>query len=161
MPIVSRVLEHIRPQTNGTVKVQERLTDALDRAPIFHNYTAASEAEATATMNARDMTAVLERADFRDLLAWVQAKNASDDFDFTDRDLTLLAGEEQLLIWFAAIHGASALTIAWWVEDMTPPIYNAIRIRAGFNSAAGSRTQDRAIALLAAEPLFDVVEEPV
>lgn len=159
MPTISRVLEHIRPQANGSMKVQERLTDALGRTPIFHNYTAASEAEATVTMNARDMTAQLEEADFRDLLAWVQAKNLPGIFDFTNRDLDLLAGEEQLLVWFATQHGADAITLAWWVESMTPPVYNAIRLRSGFDSDAGTRIQDRAIDLLAVEDNFDAVEK--
>ena len=41
---------------------------------------------------------------------------------------------------------------------MNPPTYGAIRIRAGFDAAAGARILDRAISLFAAEPLFDAVE---
>ncbi len=159
MPIVSRQLEHIRPQGDGTVRVQERLIDAKGRV-WFHSYKAPSVVAATARMNARDLTDQLEEADFADLLEWVQAKNLPSDFDFTDRDLVLLVGEELLLIWFAEKLGGKAITIAWWIESLAPPVYNAIRIRAGFDAPTGSRIQDRAIDLNAAEPRFDAVEEP-
>ncbi len=158
MPIVSRELTHIHLQTNGTVRVQEVLTDQQGRI-WRHSYTAASEAAATTDMNARDMTERLKDADFRDLLIWIQEKNDSDDFDFTGRDLTLLEGEEQLLIWFATNLGGDAISVAWWIEDMTPPIYEAIRDRVGYDVATGAKIQDRAIALLGAEVSFDAVEE--
>ena len=158
MPILTRTLEHIRPQQDGTVRVQEHLIDAKGRS-IFHSYKASSVAAATVRMKARDMTDQLEATDFTDLLAWTQEKNLPNDFDFTDRDLTLLAGEELLLIWFAEKIGGKAITIAWWIENLNPPSYNAIRIRAGFDAATGSRIQDRAIDLFAAEPRFDAVEE--
>lgn len=159
MPIVSRQLEHIRPQRDGTVRVQERLIDGKGRS-IFHSYKASSVAAATARMNAWDLTDQLEAADFTDLLEWVQAKNLPSAFDFTDRDLVLLVGEELLLIWFAEKPGVKAIAIAWWIEDLSPPAYDAIRIRAGFDSATGSRIQDRAIDLSAVEARFDAVEEP-
>ena len=126
---------------------------------MFHSYKAASVAAATARMNARDVTDQLKAADFTELLEWVRAKNLPSDFDFTDRDLVLLIGEELLLIWFAEKQGGKAITIAWWIEDLSPPAYNAIRIRAGFDAATGSRIQDRAIDLAAAEPRFDAIEE--
>ncbi len=158
MPIVSRQLEHIRPQGDGTVRVQEHLIDGVGRS-MFHSYKASSVAAATSRMNARDVTKFLENADFTDLLEWVQEKNLPSDFDFTDRDLTLLVGEERLLIWFAEKIGGKAISIAWWIESLNPPSYNAIRIRAGFDSPTGSRIQDRAIDLFAAEPRFDEIEE--
>ncbi len=158
MPDVSRTLTNRGTQTDGLVRVLERIIDAKGR--IWDRvYKAVSEAQATTDMNALDLTEPLKDADFRDLLTWVQAKNASDDFDLTDRDLTLLEGEERLLIWFAGEPGDEAITLAWWVEGMTPPVYSAIRIRAGFDAAQGSDIQDRAISLLAAEPLFDQTVE--
>lgn len=158
VPIVSRQLEHIRPQRDGTVRVQERLTDSKGRV-WFHSYKESSVTVATARMNARDLTDQLKEADFTDLLEWVQAKNLPGDFDFTDRDLVLLTGEELLLIWFAEKQGGKAITLAWWIENLGPPAYDAIRIRAGFDAATGSRIQDRAIDLATVEPRFDAVEE--
>ena len=61
MAIVTRGLEHIRPQGGGAVRVQEHLTDGRGRA-WFHSYKAASEAVATTAMNARDMTQQLNRS---------------------------------------------------------------------------------------------------
>ncbi len=87
MPIVSRVLKHVRPQRDGAVRVQEHLVDSRGRS-WFHSYKIATEAAALSRMNSWDMTVQLKDADFRDLLAWVQAKNDPRSFDFTGRDLT-------------------------------------------------------------------------
>ena len=155
MPIVSRSLD-IQP-SGATVLASFLAVDSKGREYQRGRSRFADEAAAIAASDAFDWTSQLEDFELGELLAWVQAKNDSDDFTFVDSNL--LDGEEFLLIWFATHLGDVAITLAWWVEDMTPPIYNAIRIRAGFDAAAGSRIQDRAISLLAAEPLFDVVEE--
>ena len=91
MPIVSRVLDNIRPQRGTTVRVRETLTDAKGRK-IFHNYLAASESQANITMATRDMTSQLRASDFKDLMIHVQApaKNDPDTFDFTGIDITLI-----------------------------------------------------------------------
>lgn len=161
MPIVTRELTHVSAiQRDGTVRVREVLTSAKGQT-IPHSYKAVSEAQAITDMNARDVTEQLRNSDFNELLDWVKAKNGSDAFDYTDRDITELEGEEFLLIWFAEQIGDAAISLAWWVEDMTPPIYDAIRIRAGFDSDQGAEVQDKAIALVAAEPFINVVVEPV
>ena len=154
MPIVSRVLDHVRPQHGTTVRVRETLTDAKGRV-IVHSYLAQSEAQANTDMAARDVTPQLEESDFHDLLVWVKTKNGSDTFDWTDRDITELRGEELLLTWFAETRGDPAIAIAWWVNDFNPPQYNAIRDRVGFDPATGSEIQDRAIDLEAAEVRFN------
>ncbi len=156
MPIITRTLTHIRPQGDGTVRVQEVLTPAKGQT-IRHSYKAVSEAQAITDMNARDVTEQLRNSDFSELLDWVKAKNGSDTFDYVDRDITELEGEEFLLLWFAEQVGNAAVSLSWWVEDMTPPIYSAIRIRTGFDSDQGSTVQDKAIALLAAEPFINVI----
>jgi len=158
MPIVTRELKHIRPQSNGTVKVQERLTSAKGRV-FFHFYTAASVAAATSAMNARDMTDQLREIDFKDLLQWVQAKNDPGVFDFTDRDLTLLEGEEQLLIWFAKTRGDPAITIAWWLEGLKGNGFNVIRDRVGFTGGEGSTITQRFTFLFQAEPWLNEIVE--
>ncbi len=157
MPIVTRSLESVQ-QSGGTVLASFLAVDSLSRPWRRSRTRFADEAVAIAASNAFDWTSQLQDADFQDLLTWVRAKNHSDDFDFTGRDMTLLGGEERLLVWFASNLGADAIDLAWWVEGFNPPSYTAIRIRAGYDASAGSRIQDRAIALLAAEPTFDAVE---
>ncbi len=158
MPIVSRQLE-VQRTKGGTVFATFLAVDERGREWRRSRSRFANEAAAQAASDAFDWTAQLQGTDFQDLLVWVQDKNASDDFDFINRDLTLLEGEKRLLIWFASHEGAEAITIAWWIEDMGPPVYKAIRIRAGYDSATGSRIQDRAIDLFVADPSFDATEE--
>ena len=156
MPIVIRELTHIHPQ-GDTVRVQEVLVSAKGQT-IRHSYKAVSEAQAVIDTNARDVTEQLRNSDFKELLDWVKAKNSSDTFDYVDRDITELEGEEYLLIWFGTTRGDPAITIAWWVNSFNPPQYIAIRDRVGIDPATGTRIQDRAIALEAAEPVFNAVE---
>ena len=155
MPIVSRSID-VRP-SGSTVFASFLAIDSKGHEYRNSRSRFADEAAATVASDAFDWTSQLEDFELAELLAWVQAKNASDDFVFVDT--SLLDGEEFLLIWFASHLGEEAITLAWWVEDMNPIAYDAIRIRAGFDAAAGIRIQDRAISLFAAEPLFDVVEE--
>lgn len=157
MPVVSRTLKNRGVQRDGSVRVRERIIDAKGRN-WDRVYRAVSEAQAIADMNALDLADQLTAADFRDLLAWTQDKNDPGAFDFTDRDLALLEGEERLLVWFAESLGGKALTLAWWIESLNPSSYTAIRVRVGFDSVTGSRIQDRAIDLAACEVRFDVVE---
>ena len=158
MPIATRTLE-IQPTAAGTVFASFLAVDQQGREWRRSRARFANEAAAQVALDAHDWTVQLQDVDFGDLLVWVQAKNAPGDFDFANRDLTLLEGEERLLVWFATHEGVEAITLAWWVEDMNPPTYRAIQDRVGYDTATGSRIQDRAIALLAVEPSFDVVEE--
>ena len=158
MPIISRILESVQPSAFGTVLASFLGVDARGFEHRRSRSRFSNEAVAQLALDAFDWTIQLEDGDFQDLLFWVQVKNASDDFNFTNRDLTLLEGEERLLVWFASHGGMDAITLAWWVEDMNPPTFTAIRNRVGYDVATGSRIQDRAIALLAVEPAFDAVE---
>ncbi len=158
MPIVTRTLESVQQITNG-VYANWLCGDAKGRAWRRSRMRFADEAAAQAAVEAFDWTPQLLNVDFQELLAWVQAKNDSDAFDFTDMDLTLLEGEERLLVWFASSRGLKAMSLAWWIEDMNPPTYNAIRNRVGYDNATGSRIQDRSSAMLASEASFNVVEE--
>ncbi len=157
MPIATRTLG-IQPTADGTVFASFLAVDELGREWRRSRSRFADEVAAQTASDAYDWTLQLRDKDFQDLLVWVQAKNASNDFNFSNRDLTLLEGEERLLVWFASNEGANAITLAWWVEDMTPPTFNAIRDRVGYDTATGSRIQDRAIDLFAAEASFDVIE---
>ncbi len=85
MSIVSRELRHVRPQRDGTVRVQEHLVDGKGRS-WFHSYKAASEADATAAMNARDMTAQLKDAEEREAVDFI--RSGGDPSAFVRADLT-------------------------------------------------------------------------
>jgi len=158
MPIATRTLE-VQPTRAGGIFANFLAVDDLGREWRRSRARFANEAAAQTALDAHDWTVQLEDADFADMLVWVQAKSAPGDFTFTNRDLTLLDGEERLLVWFASHEGEQAITLAWWVEDMSPRGYSAIRDRVGYDVTTGTRIQDRAIALLAAEPLFNAVEE--
>ncbi len=159
MPIITRTLESVQPSSGGTILASFLAVDGRGREWRRSRARFADEAAATAASNAFDWTSQLEDVDFQELLVWIQAKNLPGDFDFTDRDLTLLSGEERLLIWFAEHLGDEAITVAWWIENLGPPQFNAIRNRVGYDGATGSRIQDRAIDLTVVEPTFDAVEE--
>ena len=157
MPIVSRNLESV--QQNGvTVLASFLAVDNIDREWRRSRARFASEIIAIAASDAFDWTPQLKDIDFSDLLVWTQTKNLPGDFNFTGYDLTLLEGEERLLVWFAESFGVDAITIAWWIENLNPPQFKAIGDRAGYDTVAGTRIQDRAIDLTACEVRFDVVE---
>lgn len=85
MPVVSRQLKHVRPQRDGTVRVQEVLITSKGHK-IFHSYTAASEATAIAAMNARDMTDQLKDAEEQEAVDFI--KSGGDPSTFVKADLT-------------------------------------------------------------------------
>lgn len=157
MPIITRQLDYVRPQRDGNVRVQERLIDSQGNK-WFHSYKITSETAAIERMNARDLSDQLKNIDFKDLLIWVQDKNLPIDFDFSNRDLDVDAGEKRLLIWFAEHTGAKAITIAWWIENLGVQQFRAIQNRVGYDNDTGSRIQDRAISLFTAEPFFNSLE---
>ena len=162
MPIVTRTLEHVRPQRDGTVRVQEMLIATVGHR-ITHSYKAVSEAQAIVDMNARDVTAQLKDADFADLLAHVEikdgVKNQPSTFDFTGRDITLIEGEDFLYKLFAESTGGSAIKIAWWLKGMNNPTFIPIRNRAGHDTTEGNRVKDKAAAQDDAEDTIDDVVE--
>ena len=159
MPIVTRTLESVQQSVGSTVLASFLAVDVRGREWRRSRARFADESAAVVASNAFNWTSQLEDADFQELLVWTQAKNLPGDFDLTDRDLTLLSGEERLLIWFAEHFGDEAITVAWWIENLGPPQFNSIRNRVGYDGATGSRIQDRAIDLAVAEPTFDAVEE--
>jgi hypothetical protein len=106
------------------------------------------EDAAEAASDAFDWTVQLKDKDYQDLLGFVRAfpggaENEPSDFDFTDRDLTFLEGEERLLADFAT-NVDLALELAWWVASMNPPAFNAIRDRLGISSIEGSEMRVKA-----------------
>lgn len=100
MSIVSRELRHVRPQRDGTVRVQERLTDSKGRV-WFHSYKAASEAEAMVAMNARDMTAQLKDREELEAVDFIKA--SGDPSTFVRADLTNTEFNRRLVKRFAEL----------------------------------------------------------
>ncbi len=98
MSIVSRELQHLRPQRDGAVRVQERLTDSKGRM-WFHSYKAASEAAAISDMNARDMTEQLKDAEEQEAVAFI--KEGGDPASFVKVDLTNTEFDRRLAKRFA------------------------------------------------------------
>lgn len=158
MPIVTRTLESIQP-TKGGVFASFLAVDDQGREWRRSRSRFVSEAAAQAALDTHDWGPQLESADFQDLLIWVRGLNTVADFDLTDRDITEEQGEDFIAGTFAESPGADAIHLAWWIESLSPPSWAAIFTRVGWTSQEGSRIQDRAIALLAAEPVFDAVEE--
>ncbi len=161
MPIDSLTLESVQPSGGGTVLASFLAIDARGR-PLRRSRTRfANEAAANAALNAFDWTPELKGLDFDDLLIWTQApaKNDPSAFDLTNRDITLIEGEDFLYEHFAEAVGDEAILLAWWIKGLTPPEINALRDRAGLNVVDGDRVQDRAVALDDAEATFnDIVE---
>lgn len=131
----------------------------IDMQPAYDAIVTLARTEAEAAMDVRDWTTVLEDWDFAELLVWVKGLNTVATFNFTGRDITELKGEEFILTWFAEHLGEDALAVAWWIESLGPPQFQAIRNRVGYDQATGSRIQDRAIALLSVVNVFDTVED--
>lgn len=160
MPIVSRTLESVQPTTGG-VFASFLCIDDKGREWRRSRARFANEAVAQAAVDAHDWTLQLQNADFADLLIWAQApaKNDPDNFDLTDRDITLIEGENFLYKHFAEGEGGEAILLAWWLKGMNPPTINAIRDRAGLSVTDGDRVKDRAVALDDAEAAFDDIVE--
>jgi len=161
MPIVTRTLESVQQSSGGTVLASFLAFDDKGREWRRSRARFADEAAAVVASNTFDWTAQLKEADFVNLLVWTQApaKNDPSAFDLTDRDITLIEGEDFLYKHFAEAEGSEAILLAWWLKGLTPPDINVIRDRAGLSVTDGDRVQDRAVALDDAEATFnDIVE---
>lgn len=161
MPIVTRTLESVQQSSGGTVLASFLAVDGKGREWRRSRARFADETAAITASNAFDWTPQLKDADFADLLIWTQApaKNDPSTFDLTDRDITLIEGEDFLYEHFAEDDGSEAILLAWWLKGMNPPTINVIRDRAGLNVTDGNRVQDRAVALDDAEATFDDIVE--
>ena len=157
MPITSRSLGSVRPNSAGTVWASFLAIDAKGREWSRSRARFADESAATVASDNYDWTLQLQEKDFDDLLAHVEApaKNDPDTFDLTGRDITLIEAEDFLYQHFAESPGDDAILLAWWLKGMNPPTINAIRTRLGVNVDDGDRIKDRAVALDDAEATFD------
>ncbi len=157
MPIASRTLGSVQQSSGGTVLASFLAVDDLGRNWRRSRGRFDDEAAAIAASDAFDWTSQLKNVDFADLLVWTQSplKNNPDAFDLTDRDITLIEGEDFLYKHFAESNGDQAILLAWWLKGLTPPEINAIRDRAGLDVTDGDRVQDRAVSLDDAEGTFD------
>lgn len=143
MPIVSRVLDHVRPQRNGLVGVREVLTDSRGRV-WYHTYRALSLAAAQAAMAARDMTSQLKDRETRDSLEAIRA--GRDPAKFAVVDLTQGEHDTRLVVYFSQtgfgrdsdfLRGA-----ATWVDSFTAGQVGGF---IGDTNVAGQIVKDRAV----------------
>jgi hypothetical protein len=155
MPIVSRVLTKLSNREDLGAGLKKWRVDAVDGRgrPWRHSAFLATQAQAEVV---RDTVAFdLANQDKLELLQWVLDRNTVASFDLTGRDITEEQGEDFVMTTFAASPGEEAIPLAWWVESLGPPAFSTIRDRIGWSPAEGTLVQDRAIALLAAEPDFN------
>ncbi len=147
MAIVTRVLDYVKPQRDGKVRVQERLTDHLGRV-WFHTYKAESEDAATTTMNARDMTVQLKNVEEQTAIDFI--RNGGSPGDFTRVDLTDTEYNRRIAKKFASItfdRDPDLLinTAAYILTFTVTQIENALSI----TTAKAQKILDRAAAIQA------------
>ena len=145
MPIVSRELRHVRPQRDGTVRVQEHLVDGKGRS-WFHSYKAASEADALARMTARDMTAQLKDAEEQEVVDFITS--GGDPSTFVKADLTNTEFDRRIAKKFANsrmdLDRQFVCNAASWVAGFAAgQIANAL----GISNARATAIRNRAIDL--------------
>ena len=120
MPVLTRILDHIRPQADGTIKARERLTHS--RGVIYHNIRAADKAAAVATMNARDLTEQLRDEERIEVIDFVRDGSGTPN-DFVHNDLTVPGKRRAVLRHFAttrfADDDAFHTNVAAWVSGLT------------------------------------------
>lgn len=90
MPVVSRIMRHVRPQRDGTVRVHEQIIDSKDRS-WYLTYKAPSEEEAVSNMNTRDLTEKLKDVEEIEAVEWVREGKSIESFvrhDLSARELT-------------------------------------------------------------------------
>ncbi len=145
MSLVSRELQHLRPQRGGAVRVQERLTDSKGRV-WFHSYKAESEAVALVDMNARDMTEQLKEAEEHEAVDFI--RGGGDPAAFVKVDLTNTEYRRRIAKKFANSHAALdrqfVCNVASWVAGFSSgQIANAL----GISNARATVIRNRAINL--------------
>ena len=153
MPITSRSLDYAREQRDGRFRCRVSGVDTAGRNWASNPFWADSAAEAE---DVRDNFVYnIEGRDSAEVLLWVQGRNDVANFNFTGLDLTEDQAEEHIVTWFATRDGDEAITVAWWIESLSPPSYTAIADRIGYTTEQRTIVQDRAIALLDAESLYN------
>lgn len=113
--------------------------------------------QADAEIRRDAFTADSSDLDRAELLAWVQALNEVDAFDYTNRDIDQDAGEEYIFQWFAERPGDDAITVAWWVEGINTGKFNSIRDRIPYSGLEGADIQQKASNLVLAQPWYDKI----
>ena len=145
MPIVSRVLDHVRSAGGTSVRVREVLTDSVGRRHIS-SYKAQSEAQANIDMAARDVTDNLEDADERDGLEFIAAGGEPESFVLFDLTLQQWRNRLAKRFWRTTIEEDRK-----FLCDISPYIatFTAVQIAAalGISEVKAQKGLDRAIDL--------------
>ena len=159
MPISSRFLKFYRPQADGRARVREVHVDALGNEITRQYLTTLTLADIEMEMNLRDMTETLSERDLDDVLAWVLVGNDPNTFDYTARDVIKNKAEERITKIFARSRGEDALRLAWWVDSLGTPRWNAIITRLGWATERKDRVKARAVTLNASIAEYDAEED--
>ena len=164
MPIVSKELINLGEQADGTSRVREQHTDTLNKVWTFQ-YRAPSLAEATAIMNARDLTPQLKDRDIQDVLDHVALgfPNGPDTFEYTRprRDATQIQAEVEIAVCFASMPGDAAAPIAWWIQTLDNTMWDTLRNRVGFTSQQAAAIRARVTNVITAQNTYNAtVDDP-
>ena len=161
MPIVSRSLTFLadRPDLGTDIK-RWRIdgTDALGFNWVYGPFNAIqSEAETL-----RDtVTWDLAGRDLSNLLEFVQlgSPNTVAAFDYTNRDIVEIDGEDHIYRTFAINERDIALMLAWWLDTLNTGQRNTIGGRVGADGAMRGRIDQRFPAMVLVLPWLDAAEE--
>lgn len=158
MPITQKTLRYYRPQGNGKFKVREDHTDARGNSHLVSYRTTKSQVEVEVDMNARVID--LASGDNQELLSWVKSRNTVASFDYTNRDINQLDGEEFIFQWFAESDGDEAITVAWWMDSINTGTFNNIRDRIGYTGQQGADITSRFQFMVLVEPWYNFTVSP-
>jgi hypothetical protein len=160
MPITSKTLIKLANQSTSTEPDRKRWridgVDALGRGYV-HGPFSGTQAEADAVLS----TVVwnLTKADKDELLDWVKNRNTVASFDYTNRDITELDGEEYIFQWFAESPGNDAILVAWWMDSINTGKFNSIRDRIGYTGDQGADITSRFSFMVTVEPWYEFIVE--
>ncbi len=159
MPITSRTLTKLANREDRGPGVMRWRVDAVDakgrrwvHGPFF-----GTQAEGDVIRDA--VVFDLAEEDKSELLAWVQARNTVAAFDYTDRDITEVRGEEHIFQWFVESLGAEAITVAWWLDAINTGKFNNILGRIGYTGNQGDSITSRFAGMVTVEPFYDATIE--
>jgi hypothetical protein len=158
MPIASKSLTKLANREDigsGVKRWRVEGVDAKGRNYV-HGPFSGTQAEADAIL--AGVTWELTAVDKSDLLAWVIDKNPVSTFDYTDRDITELQGEEYIFQWFAESSGDEAIKVAWWLDSLNTGAFNTIRDRIGYTGEQGANITSRFTFMMSVEPWYELTE---
>ena len=161
MPIESRTLQLLanREQDGpGIKRWRVDAVDALGRIWVQGPFNG-TQVEAEARRDAAVFN--LAGKDKKELLQFVLlgTPNTVSAFDYTDRDITELDGEDHIYLTFATEDRVIALDLAWWLDTLNTGQRNTIAGRIGFTGDQRGRVDQRFPPMVVVNPFLDAIEE--